>query len=41
MSDIDIMTARHSLSHMLAAAVQEVCPGVKPGIGPAILLLSV
>jgi threonyl-tRNA synthetase len=36
MSDIDITTARHSLSHILAAAVQEVCPGVKLGIGPAI-----
>ena len=32
----DIMTARHSLSHVLAAAVQKICPGVKLGIGPAI-----
>lgn len=33
---LDIMTARHSLSHVLAAAVQKICPGVKLGIGPAI-----
>jgi len=27
---------RHSLSHMMATAVQELFPGVKLGIGPAI-----
>lgn len=31
-----ILTKRHSLSHMLAAAVLEVCPEAKLGIGPAI-----
>jgi len=36
MADIEIMTARHSLSHVLAEAVRAVCPGVKLGIGPAI-----
>ncbi|MDY0091558.1 MAG: threonine--tRNA ligase [Candidatus Vecturithrix sp.] len=33
---IDIMTARHSLSHVLAAAVKKACPECKLGIGPAI-----
>ncbi|GAK57994.1 threonyl-tRNA synthetase [Candidatus Vecturithrix granuli] len=33
---VDIMTARHSLSHVLAAAVKKVCPECKLGIGPAI-----
>lgn len=32
----DIMTVRHSFAHVLAACVQEICPGVKFGIGPAI-----
>ncbi len=32
----DIMVCRHSLSHVLAAAVLRVCPDVKLGIGPAI-----
>ncbi|KPJ57252.1 threonyl-tRNA synthetase [Parcubacteria bacterium DG_74_2] len=31
-----IKTIRHSLSHILAAAVQEIFPGTKFGIGPAI-----
>ena len=31
-----IKTIRHSLSHILAAAVQELYPGAKFGIGPAI-----
>ena len=31
-----IETIRHSLSHLLASAVQELYPGVKLGIGPAI-----
>jgi threonyl-tRNA synthetase len=31
-----IETIRHSLSHIMAAAVQELFPGVKFGIGPAI-----
>ncbi len=31
-----IETARHSLSHIMACAVQELSPGVKFGIGPAI-----
>lgn len=31
-----IETIRHSLSHILAAAVQELYPGTKFGIGPAI-----
>lgn len=33
---VDIMTARHSLSHVLAAAVKKVCPECNLGIGPAI-----
>ena len=34
MNDLEKM--RHTLSHVLAAAVQELYPGVKFGIGPAI-----
>ena len=33
---VKIETIRHSLAHILAAAVQEMYPGVKFGIGPAI-----
>jgi threonyl-tRNA synthetase len=33
---MEIDTIRHSLAHILAAAVQELYPGVKFGIGPAI-----
>jgi len=33
---MEIKTIRHSLSHILAATVQEFFPGVKFGIGPAI-----
>jgi len=33
---IKISTVRHSLAHILASAVQEMYPGVKFGIGPAI-----
>ncbi len=33
---MQINTIRHSLAHILAAAVQEIYPGVKFGIGPAI-----
>ena len=32
----DIETARHSLSHVLAAAVMDLFPGAKIGMGPAI-----
>ncbi len=33
---MNIETIRHSLSHIMAYAVQELFPGVKFGIGPAI-----
>jgi threonyl-tRNA synthetase len=33
---VDLNTLRHSASHILAAAVQELYPGTKLGIGPAI-----
>ena len=33
---MDLETLRHSTSHILAAAVQELYPGAKLGIGPAI-----
>lgn len=33
---VKIETIRHSLAHILAAAVQELYPGTKFGIGPAI-----
>ena len=33
---MDIDVARHSLSHVMAAAVMDLMPGVKLGIGPAI-----
>ena len=33
---IDLETLRHSTSHVMAQAVQELFPGVKLGIGPAI-----
>jgi len=33
---IDLETLRHSASHIMAQAVQELFPGVKLGIGPAI-----
>jgi len=33
---VDLETLRHSTSHILAAAVQELYPGAKLGIGPAI-----
>lgn len=33
---MDLETARHSLSHVMAAAVLELLPGTKLGIGPAI-----
>jgi threonyl-tRNA synthetase len=33
---VDLETLRHSTSHLLAAAVQEMYPGAKLGIGPAI-----
>lgn len=33
---VDIATARHSLAHILAAAVGEMFPGAKFGMGPAI-----
>ena len=33
---MDLNTLRHSASHILAAAVQELYPGAKLGIGPAI-----
>ncbi|MGB2579031.1 threonyl-tRNA synthetase [Elusimicrobium simillimum] len=36
MANIDLQTARHSLSHILAAAVQTLYPGTRLGIGPAI-----
>ena len=36
MSKLKIETIRHSLSHVMAKAVQELFPGVKFGIGPAI-----
>ena len=32
----DIQTARHSLSHIMAEAVDQLFPNVKFGIGPAI-----
>jgi len=32
----NLETIRHSLAHILAAAVQELYPQVKLGIGPAI-----
>ncbi len=35
-NELKIETIRHSLSHILAAAVQELYPGTKFGIGPAI-----
>ncbi|MCX6764917.1 MAG: threonine--tRNA ligase [Candidatus Nealsonbacteria bacterium] len=35
-TEIILETVRHSLSHIMAAAVQELYPGVKFGIGPAI-----
>ncbi len=34
--EIDLETLRHSTSHVMAQAVQELFPGVKLGIGPAI-----
>jgi len=34
--DMKIETVRHSLAHILAASVQELYPGTKFGIGPAI-----
>ena len=34
--DADIMTLRHSASHVMAQAVTDLYPGVKLGIGPAI-----
>ncbi|WP_424244771.1 threonyl-tRNA synthetase [Elusimicrobium posterum] len=36
MANIDLQTSRHSLSHILAQAVQELYPGTHLGIGPAI-----
>jgi threonyl-tRNA synthetase len=33
---MDIQTIRHSIAHILAYAIQELYPGVKFGIGPAI-----
>ena len=36
MSDNQLNKIRHSLSHIVAAAVQELFPGTKFGIGPAI-----
>lgn len=33
---MDLETLRHSTSHVLAAAMQELYPGIKLGIGPAI-----
>ncbi|ACC98121.1 Threonyl-tRNA synthetase [Elusimicrobium minutum Pei191] len=36
MSNTDLQTARHSLSHIMAQAVQELFPGTRLGIGPAI-----
>jgi threonyl-tRNA synthetase len=36
MNKIDLETLRHSTSHVMAHAVQELFPGVKLGIGPAI-----
>jgi len=35
-ADIDLEILRHSTSHVMAYAVQELFPGVKLGIGPAI-----
>ncbi len=35
-NNVDINIIRHSLAHILASAVQELYPGVKFGIGPAI-----
>ena len=34
--DKDLQIKRHSMSHLLAAAVKELWPQVKFGIGPAI-----
>ena len=34
--NIDLEKMRHTLSHVLAAAVQELYPTAKLGIGPAI-----
>jgi len=36
MANIDLQTVRHSLSHVMAQAVQELFPGTHLGIGPAI-----
>ena len=36
MENIDLNKKRHSASHILAAAVQELFPDTKFGIGPAI-----
>jgi threonyl-tRNA synthetase len=36
MSKVDLETLRHSAAHVMAQAVQELFPGVKLGIGPAI-----
>lgn len=35
-ADVDLEILRHSTSHVMAQAVQELFPGVKLGIGPAI-----
>ena len=35
-NDVDLLTLRHSASHVLAQAVKELYPEVKLGIGPAI-----
>ena len=35
-NNLKMETIRHSLAHILAAAVQELYPGTKFGIGPAI-----
>lgn len=36
METSEMMVARHSLSHVMAAAVKKICPDAKLGIGPAI-----
>ena len=36
MEDVDLLTLRHSASHIMAQAVKELYPDVKLGIGPAI-----
>lgn len=36
MKNVDLETLRHSASHVMAQAVQELFPGVKLGIGPAV-----